>query len=99
MPHQADFYWSVARDSPFNNVQAIGTVATWTWVMADIDRYMDYSVVSTNSNVAVSVLRIDRCIDRNAGLLVRLVVSVTSFDAGATGLAPLNFFAVRIPPQ
>jgi hypothetical protein len=99
MSHQADFYAARATEDPFNLIQAIGTTATWTWEMADLDRYMAYSVVSTNANVSVAVLGTAVRQANSGRLTVSLVVRVDPFDRGATGFAPLNFFAVRIPPQ
>jgi hypothetical protein len=98
MSHEADFYAAKAIDRPFQQIQAIGTKATWNWEMADLDRFMAYSVVSTNSGVSVTVEETSVCQTSGGTLSVNLVVRVDPFDRGATGSAPLNFFAVRIPP-
>jgi hypothetical protein len=98
MSHEADFYAAKAIDRPFQQIQAIGTKATWSWEMVDLDRFMAYSVVSTNAGVSVTVEQTSICQTSGGKLLVNLVVRVDPFDRGATGSAPLNFFAVRIPP-
>jgi hypothetical protein len=99
MSVEADFHAVRARDFPFRLIQAYGTTATWTWAMADIDRFMAYSVVTTDSNAAVSVLSTTIRSATDGRLTVALSVRVDAFDQGSgTGFAPLNFFAVRIPP-
>jgi|RhiMethySRZTD1v2_1073278.scaffolds.fasta_scaffold42924_6 hypothetical protein len=100
MTWEADFHHTRAIDHPFTQIQAINTTGTWTWVMADIDRYMGYSCVTTDSGVAVTVLSTAVSFaPTGAPLSVTFTVRVASVPGGPTrGFSPLNFYAVRIPP-
>jgi len=65
---------------------------TWTWEMADIDRFMDYSVVPGQANQSVEVTRC--VVSTNNDLWPGVTLDVTLDPA--PGL--INFYAVRIPP-
>jgi hypothetical protein len=96
--HQADFHAALGREH-FLLFQAIGTRVAWTWEMADDNRYMAYSVGSTDSNVSVTVESASVRRSNDNRLTVSLLVRVDPFDRGTVGgVARLNFFAVRIPP-
>ena len=85
MSVEADFY---SAQGMFQR----DTSATWTWDMADIDRFMDYSVVPGQANQSVEVTR--SVVSTNNDLRPGVTLDVTLNPA--PGL--INFYAVRIPP-
>jgi hypothetical protein len=91
MSVQADFYEAKGM------FQASG-VATWNWKMADLDRFMAYSVVPGQANQAVSVAPPVVVQDNNNQISVNLTVTLAPFDRGGSPPGLINFFAARIPP-
>lgn len=91
MSVQADFYEAKGM------FQALG-VATWNWRMADVNRFMSYSVVPGQANQAVSVAPPVVVQDNNLQASVNLRVTLAPFDRGGSPPGLINFFAVRIPP-
>jgi hypothetical protein len=90
MSVEADFY--EAKD-----VFQGAAVATWTWGMADINRFMSYAVVPGQANQTVEITR--RIVSTNNDLrpMVTLVVRLGSSNRSSPpGL--INFYAARIPP-
>ena len=85
MSVEADFYSAT-------DVFQRNPVARWTWEMADLDRYMNYSVVPRQANQAVEVLR--RVVVTNNDVWPSVILDVSL--SPAPGL--INFFAIRVPP-
>jgi hypothetical protein len=74
-------------------------VATWNWKMADINRFMAYSVVPGLANRTVSVAPPVVVQDTGGQASVKLTVTLARFDQGGSPAGLINFFAARIPPQ
>jgi hypothetical protein len=75
-----------------------GSVVPWIWEMADLNRFMAYSVVPGQANQAVSTAPPVVRQANNGALSVRLVVTLAPFDRGGSPPGLINFFAARIPP-
>ena len=90
MSVQADFYESKGI---FQNTG----IVTWDWEMADLNRFMAYSVVPGQANQAVSVVRTVVTQDNRGRLLAKLTVRLAPFDRGGSPPGLINFFAARIP--
>ena len=89
MPVQADFYQ--ARGI----FQGTATV-TWTWQMADLDRFMGYAVVPGQANQTVAVTATTVASDNDLFPTVTLRVVLGS-PVGSSPPGLINFYAARIP--
>jgi hypothetical protein len=90
MSHQADFYHS-------RGIFQGGAVGTWTWRMADLDRFMGYAVVPAQANQTVRVTATTVISANDLSPVVTLVVVLGSTN-GTSPPGLINFYAARIPP-
>jgi hypothetical protein len=91
MSVEADFY------SATNIFQATST-ARWTWKIADLNRFMYYTVVPAQANQIVGVRRVEVLSDNDLNPVVELDVEFGSTNnTSPPGL--INFFAIGIPAR